>query len=167
MKIIVQPLTPMKDEAKRQAYEDNAIEVVKDVYTHINPNVTFTVPTDPYSHYDMVATTNDKVYYVENKTRNISYKVYKDEGYYLDANKVDGTINIFNYYFPQDSILMITKFDKIKDLMPQNTFVKKAVYVDDESQSTVQQNIIIPYNRFWVYDTENYNLINKPIKLEI
>ena len=164
MKIIVQPLTPMKDEAKRQAYEDNAIEVVKDVYTHINPNVTFTVPTDPYSHYDMVATTNDKVYYVENKTRNISYKVYKDEGYYLDANKVDGTIDIFNYYFPQDNILMITTYVKIKDLVPQDTLIKKGVYCDDESQPKVKSNIVIPYDRFWVVDITNNTIINKPTK---
>lgn len=157
----------MFNEKQRQDYEDQAVEVVKDVYTHIKDNITFTVPTDKYNHWDMVATSNDKVYYLENKTRNISYKLYEDEGYYLDANKVDGTIDIFNYYFPQDNILMITTYAKIKDLVPQDTLIKKGVYCDDESQPTVQQNIVIPYNRFWVYDTENYNLINKPIKLEI
>lgn len=154
----------MVNEKQRQDYEDNAIEVVKDVYTHIKDNITFTVPTDPYSHYDMVATTNDKVYYLENKTRNISYKLYKDEGYYLDANKVDGTIDIFNYYFPQDNILMITKYDKIKDLVPQDTLINKDVYCDDESQPKVKSNIVIPYDKFWVVDTTNNTIINKPTK---
>lgn len=164
MRIIVQPLTPMFNDAQRQEYEDNAIEVVKDVYKHINPSMEVEVPTDPYSHWDLIATSNEKVYYVENKTRNVSYKVYKDEGYYLDANKVDGTIDLFNYYFPQDNILMITNYDKIKDIVPQDTLIKKDVYCDNESQPKVKSNIVIPYDKFWVYNTTENKLISKPKK---
>lgn len=154
----------MIDAEKRKEFEQTAIEVVKDVYKHINPSMEVEVPTDTYSHWDLIATSNEKVYYVENKTRNISYKVYKDEGYYLDVNKVDGTIDIFNYYFPQDNILMITRYDKIKDLVPQDTLIHKDVFCDDESKPKVKSNVVIPYDRFWVVDTTDNTIINKPTK---
>lgn len=154
----------MFNDQQRQEYEDNAIEVVKDVYKAINPSVEIAVPTDPYCHWDMTATVDGVEYKAENKTRNVSYKVYKDEGYYLDANKVDGSIDLFNYYFPQDNLLMITKYDKIKDIVPQDTFIHKDVYCDQDSRSKNKKNIVIPYDKFWVYDTTENKLISKPKK---
>lgn len=154
----------MIDEKQRQEYEDNAVEVVTKIYKTINPSVEIAVPTDPYCHWDMTATVNGVEYKAENKTRNLSYKAYKAEGYYLDANKVDGTIDLFNYYFPQDNVLMITNYDKIKDITPKDTFIHKDVYCDKDSGSKIKKNIVIPYEKFWVYDTTENKLISKPKK---
>ena len=158
----------MFNEQQRKAYEEEAIKTTISLFdnlseTHNRPKFKWDIPEDPYSHWGIVATSNEKVFYIENKTRNISYKVYKDEGYYLDVNKVDGTIDIFNYYFPLDNVLMSTNYDKIKDLEPQETYIKKAVYCDDNSEPEIKMNIVVPYNRWWVYNTTNNQLISKPI----
>lgn len=142
-------------------YESAPLEAIKAVYKTIHPETEITV-AEQGSHWDMIATVNEKVLYIENKTRNISYKVYKDEGYYLDPNKVDGTIDLFNFYFPKDNVLMVTNFETIKDLQPQETYVKKDVYCDPDSGSKKKPNIIIPYDRFWVYDTTNNKKISTP-----
>lgn len=113
----------------------------------------------------MTVTIDGVEYKMENKTRNIQYKTYKDEGYYLDVNKTD--LDLYNYYFPKDNILMITNRNKINDLLPQDTYIKKDVYCDPDSKPKVKKNLLIPYNRWWVYSTTNNQLIDKPNEKEL
>ena len=81
----------MKNEGMRDKFENVGREYVRMLFDEINrryPNTTITditIPEDPYTSYDMTATINGNIYYIENKTRGKSYDYFKlkDKGFLL------------------------------------------------------------------------------------
>lgn len=127
-----------------------------------------TPSTDEYSSYDITAEIRGEKRFIENKTRTDKYhwddKKMVDEGYYLASAKNDGQNSIFNYWFPQDNIVMITNDKELEDLTPVSTKVDHIKACDPTSRKGLVSNYIVPQDRWWIYrytDT-SIELVSKP-----
>lgn len=119
-----------------------------------------------YESYDMTATVNGKVQYIELKSRTNKYPYDKviDKGLLLRAHKNNGQNTMFAVIFPDDRIVCITTPELIEDLKPVKTKVKHKYNVDENSEEDIQFNYLIPRDRFYIYKVYPYQLISKPTK---
>ena len=165
-------LNQMKNEGMRDKYESigrNYLTMLLEEWQNRYSNTTITDITeskDPYSPYDMTATVNGKVQYIELKSRTNKYSYNKviDKGLLLRAHKNDGSNTLFACVFPDDRIICITTPELIKDLKPLKTKVKHKYTVDEDSKEDIQENYLIPKDRFYIYKVFPYQIISKPEK---
>ena len=158
---------------ERDKYENVGREYVTMLFDEINrryPNTTITditIPDDPTTTYDMTATINGNIYYIENKTRGKSYDYtkLKDKGFLLRARKNNGENQLFSYIFPNQQIVMLTTPDQLSDITPEPTKVKHKYTVDEDSAEDIQYNYNVPLDKWWVYRVFPWQIINKPKKL--
>lgn len=160
----------MTPNEKRDIYENAAHHYTIDLYNKIadNYNVTiedWNIPNDEFSRYDMSCTINSKPVYIENKMRRSKYHYtdFKDKGYRLRTKKLSSA-DIYNYFWVQDGICMITNREKIKDLQPKMTYSNNLYTMDETSSDGYEENIEIPYNYWWVFKLSDGKLISKPEK---
>lgn len=133
------------------------------------PNTTITDITksdDPVSSYDMTATVNGQIQYIELKSRTNKYPYSKiiDKGLLLRAHKNNGENTLFACIFPEDRIICITTPELIEDLTPVKTKVKHKYTVDEDSEEDIQENYLIPKELWYIYKIYPYQLISKPEK---
>lgn len=155
----------MKDEAKRDLFEEIGHSYVINLYNQLadwkEKTITYTIPDDEYSHWDMTATIDGVEYKIENKCRpNYHYNDF--DTYYIDANK--GDLDLFNMIFLKDNIVAVTTQKILKEFSPEECKVKRLVYCDDESPEGTTQNYAIPRNQWWIYQLNPFKLISKPEK---
>ena len=156
----------------RDKYENVGREYVQMLFDEINrryPNTTITnvtISEDPLTTYDMTATVNGKVEYIELKSRTNKYPYSNiiDKGLLLRAHKNNGENTLFACIFPEDRIICITTPELIKDLKPLKTKVKHKYTVDEDSEEDIQENYLIPKDRFYIYKVFPYQIISKPTK---
>ena len=161
----------MRNNEDRDRYEQygqsQTIEVYSQIADQWNVDITdFQVPEDPYCSYDITASIKGEIRYIENKTRSDKYHwhYFKDKGYLLATAKNDGQNTLFNCWWPNDNIVMITNDRQLEDLTPRKTWVEHIVNCDPDSPSGYVLNYIVPYNRWWVYQIEPIKLLSKPTK---
>lgn len=156
----------------RDKYENVGREYVAMLLKEIDKRYTnttitdITVPDDQYTTYDLTATINGKLYYIENKTRGSSYGYMqlKDKGFYLRARKNNGQNTLFAYIFPDQQIVMMTTPEQLEGLEPEPTKVNHKYSVDEDSEEDIQYNYNVPLNKWWVYRVFPWQIINKPSK---
>jgi hypothetical protein len=152
----------MFDDDQRQEFEDNAIDKVKLLYNYLanDRQITYTIPSDIYSHWDMKIEVDGKKLSVENKTRNYHYDTFND--YYIDVTKAD--LDLFNVYFPLDDVIAVTTNKKLNDCPIKYTKIKKMLYCDNESKGGYRTNLAVPRDKFWIYSMSNENpkLVSSP-----
>lgn len=121
---------------------------------------------DPLSSWDMSATINGEIKYIELKGRTNKYPYSKviDKGLYFRAHKNDGKNSLLVSVFPDDRIVAITTPELIKDLKPLKTKVNHKYTVDEDSEEDVQDNYIIPKELWYIYKIYPYQIISKPEK---
>lgn len=153
----------MLDREQRDRYENDAQQYVMELYSKLGVT-DWTIPDDPYCEWDMCATMEGKPVYMENKTRTgkYNYKYIVKNGALLAAKKNDGHNYLFNIILPEDNIILVTNARYLEDLTPTATKVKRKTTCDPESKSGIIYNYNIPIDRFWVYQTDPYELISRP-----
>lgn len=160
----------MQNLDKRDKYENIGWEYVQRLFNEINEhykNTTIdnmTKSEDPCTTYDMTATINGKVHYIENKSRSkkYTYEQLKDKGFYLRARKNNGQNTLFAYVFPTEQIVMLTRPEQLEGLEPEPTKVNHKFSVDEDSEEDIQYNYNVPLNKWWVYQIEPFKVISTP-----
>lgn len=151
----------MFDTELRDFYEGRAQQLTIALYKQLGIQYSinicdFSIPTDEYSPYDISAYIRGEECYIENKTRSDTWhwdnKHLQSNGYYLASAKNDGTNSIFNYWFPQDKVVMITNDKQLEGLESKKTWVKHIKQCDPESPSGWVNNYVVPLSNWWVYD---------------
>ena len=69
-----------------------------------------------------------------------------------------------NVYGGGELIICITTPELIEDLTPVKTKVKHKYTVDENSEEDIQENYLIPKDRFYIYKIYPYQLLSKPEK---
>lgn len=141
------------------------VKLYQDIAQHYNVDITdFQVPKDPYSSYDMTATINGEIVYMENKTRSDRYRFnrIKDKGFYLATAKNDGRNTLFNYFWVKDNLALVTNSKQLEDLVPTETEVYHIQACDPDSPPAIVLNYIVPLDHWWIYQITPFKLISKP-----
>lgn len=154
---------------KYETLDRNYMTMLLQEWQNRYPNTTITditESTDPHSPYDMTATVNGKVQYIELKSRTNKYSYNKviDKGLLLRAHKNNGSNTLFACIFPDDRIICITTPELIEDLQPVKTKVKHKYTVDEDSEEDIQENYLIPKELWYIYKIYPYQLLSKPEK---
>lgn len=132
------------------------------------PNTTITdikESEDPLSSWDMSATVNGKIQYIEIKSRTDKYQYNDiiDKGLLFRTHKNNGQNSLLVTVFPNDRIICITKPELIEDLTPVKTKVKHKYTVDVDSEEDIQENYMVTKDRMYIYKVYPYKRISKPI----
>ena len=157
---------------KRDKFENidrNYMTMLLEEWQTRYPNTTITDITeseDPLSSWDMSATINGKVQYIELKGRTDKYPYSKiiDKGLLFRTHKNDGKNTLLVSVFPDDRIVCITTPELIKDLKPLKTKVNHKYTVDEDSEEDIQENYLIPKELWYIYKIYPYQIISKPEK---
>lgn len=157
----------MFNEEERDGFERTAQEYIINLYNQLadwkGNTITYTIPDDEYSHWDMTATIDGVEYKVENKTRP-NYHYYDFDTYYINAKKAD--LDLFNMIFPMDNVVAVTNQKTLKEFSPELCKVNRLKYCDNESPEGMVNNLVIPRNRWWIYQLKPFKIISKPKKDE-
>lgn len=156
----------------RDKYENldrNYMTMLLEEWQNRYPNTSITdikESEDPLSSWDMSATINGKVQYIELKGRTHKYPYSKiiDKGLLFRTHKNDGKNTLLVSVFPDDRIICITTPELIKDLKPLKTKVKHKYTVDEDSEEDIQENYLIPKELWYIYKIYPYQIISKPEK---